>query len=935
MKYILIALFLLNGNNIFSQEFGGNPAKTKWLQVDTDSIRVIFPKGMEDAARRIVRNAAIIQYQDKSSLGSGQRKINLVLQNGKTISNAYVGLAPWRSEFYTTAPQDPFILGAFNWIDNLSIHETRHVQQYSNFNKGFSNFASFILGEQGQALANAIAVPDWFFEGDAVYNETKFSPQGRGKLPFFLSSYQSLYRADKHYNYMQLRNGSYRKYIPDHYDLGYLLVAYGRKRFGDSVWKDISSNAASFKPFFYPFQGAFKNVTHIKFDQFVDDAMKFYESKWTVTKEEKINWLTPLVKNDVVDYRYPYAAEDGAMIVLKKSLKNIPAFYLIKSNRSETKIANRSIAVDDYYSYNNGKIIYAAYQPDLRWGNREYNQLKLLDISTGLEQTIVGKSKYYSPDISHGGSKILVIEPDPVGGSSLLELDLNGKEINRITKKDWVFASPKFSASDQYLYVTARNSRGEMSLLKKAVGNKDSLQTILPFVNKLIGYLQIHGDTLIFTTTNSGNDEIWALLNAETDKGAFKIFRMAVYPTGLYQALIRQDGKLVCSAFTAEGYRLAAFEPLWKPVRYEDALTNLCLPEIFEQNDQNKLKDAADRSFLPVTKYSKSKGLLHFHSWRPLYSNPEYSFTLFSDNILNTYHSELAYTYNQNEGSSKLGYSGIYGGSFFQPVFGLDQTWGRSGLYHVDTTIHWNETNAYIGLQLPLDLSGGNAYRFLTVSSTYNLQQVKWTGIGQKLLKDLDFNSIQSRIAYFGQIQKSKQQIYTHWGQNLIAQYKTQVGNYSSNQLLLAGTFYLPGFSNNHNILVSAAYQTRDTLQQYVFTNNFPFSRGYTAIDFPRMWKLGLSYHFPLCYPEWGFGNLVYLSRVRMNVFYDYTQGKSLRTGNKYEFASAGSEIFFDTKWWNQQPVSFGIRFSRLLNNEFRGVTQPNVWEFVLPVTLF
>ena len=190
MKYILFVLFLLNTTNIFSQEFGGNPAKVKWQQIETDSIRVIFPKGMEDAAKRIVQNASVIQNQDKSSLGSEQKKINLVLQNGKTISNAYVGLAPWRSEFYTTAPQDPFILGAFNWIDNLTIHETRHVQQYSNFNKGFSGFAAVILGEQGRALANAIAIaiPDWFFEGDAVYNETKFSPQGRGKLPFFQSA---------------------------------------------------------------------------------------------------------------------------------------------------------------------------------------------------------------------------------------------------------------------------------------------------------------------------------------------------------------------------------------------------------------------------------------------------------------------------------------------------------------------------------------------------------------------------------------------------------------------------------------------------------------------------------------------------------------------------------------------------------------------------
>ena len=92
-------------------------------------------------------------------------------------------------------------------------------------------------------------------------------------------------------------------------------------------------------------------------------------------------------------------------------------------------------------------------------------------------------------------------------------------------------------------------------------------------------------------------------------------------------------------------------------------------------------------------------------------------------------------------------------------------------------------------------------------------------------------------------------------------------------------------------------------------------------------------YHFPLFYPDWGFANLVYFLRIRANLFYDFTQTKSLRTGNRYNFASTGAEIFFDTQWWNQQPVSFGIRYSRLLNDDFKG-RSPNQWEIVVPVSL-
>ena len=932
MKYLMLLFGLFFFSQLDAQYFGGNPKGQKWLQYNTDSVRVIFPQGMELAAKRILHNAASIQQNDRSSLGVAQRKINLVLQNGRTESNAYVGLAPWRSEFYTNAPQDPFELGAINWIDNLTIHEFRHVQQYSNFNKGLSKFASIILGQQGQALANSAAIPDWFFEGDAVYNETKFSPQGRGKLALFMSSYKSLFLANKQYSYMQLRNGSFRKYIPDHYDLGYLLVAYGRKQYGDTIWQKITADAASFKPLFYPFQQAVKKYTGIGYEQFVDNAMRYYQQIWAGDKKAQINWLTKAAVNDVVDYKYPYKTNQGELLVLKKSLKKIPAFYTIDKTGKEQKIADRSIAVDDYYSYKNGRVVYAAYQPDIRWGNREFNAIKLLDITSGTEQTIVRGSKYFSPDISNDGTRLLAIELDPIKGSSLVVLDQEGKQINHFHKEGWVLANPKFSANDQAIYMTARNDLGEMSLLKKSIDSNAIVETVLPFSNRLIGYLQLQGDTLIYTMSNNGRDEIWASIQRGNQ---IQNYRLASYATGLYQGVIGTDGKLVSAAFTAEGYRLSIFDPAWEANAPTVGLTNLALPEIYNKQEQLLFNSGDGSNHLTTNKYPSLKNLINLHSWRPMYSNPEYSFTFYSDNILNTFHSELAYTYNQNEGSSKLGVSGTYGGTFLQPLFGWDQFWGRSGYYHGDTLLHWNESNAYVGIQLPLNLSVGKAYRFLTISSTYHFDQLNWTGLGKSLFKDQQFNAIQSRIDYLSQVQQSSQQINPHWGQRLTAQYKTTVGAYTAQQLLLSGSFYLPGFSNNHSLVLNAAYSQRDTLQQYLFSNNFPFSRGYSAVDFPRMWKIGANYHLPIAYPEWGFGNIVYFSRIRINAFYDYTIGKSLRTGTQYAFASTGAELYFDTRWWNQQAVSFGIRYSHLLNNEFRGVTQPNVWEFIMPINLF
>jgi hypothetical protein len=100
------------------------------------------------------------------------------------------------------------------------------------------------------------------------------------------------------------------------------------------------------------------------------------------------------------------------------------------------------------------------------------------------------------------------------------------------------------------------------------------------------------------------------------------------------------------------------------------------------------------------------------------------------------------------------------------------------------------------------------------------------------------------------------------------------------------------------------------------------------------MWRLSANYHFPLWYPDWGLGNIVYLLRLRANAFFDHTRVYSRDKSITRDQRSAGLELFIDTKWWNQYPLTFGIRFSRLLDpdqfNAFRG----NRIEMVLPVSI-
>ena len=158
-------------------------------QVEVHALRFLqisfIPPGLEMQARQVAFLVSRLSQTTLSTIGSKQKPVDIVFHNLTTISNGYVQLAPFRSEFQLTPSQNSFDLGSLPWNQTLAIHEYRHVQQYNNFCVGLSKVFYILFGQDGLAFANNLSVPNWFLEGDAVFQETLVSQQGRGRLAFF------------------------------------------------------------------------------------------------------------------------------------------------------------------------------------------------------------------------------------------------------------------------------------------------------------------------------------------------------------------------------------------------------------------------------------------------------------------------------------------------------------------------------------------------------------------------------------------------------------------------------------------------------------------------------------------------------------------------------------------------------------------------------
>ena len=360
-KLVLFVSILHISFIVFAQQFGGNAPSTKWKQINTDSARIIFPIGLDSQAQRVASIVHYLAAEKPVSLGKQLKKISIVLQNQTTIANGYAQLGPFRSEFFMTPDFNNFNQGSIGWSDQLALHEYRHIQQFNNFNNGLSKLMKVVSGEEGYSLAINAAIPDWFFEGDAVYNETVLTKQGRGKLPLFLNAYPSLWQAGKKYSWMKLRNGSLKDYVPNHYNLGYLLVNYGREKYGDDFWTKVTRDASAYKGLFYPFQTAIKKYAGVDYKTFREQAFEFYKKQTERMAQVRDEYVLPVKKSYVSNYYFPYSAGADSLIYLKTSYRHRRAFY-IKDAKGEHRLKTRDIAIDEQFSYRNGKIVYSAYE---------------------------------------------------------------------------------------------------------------------------------------------------------------------------------------------------------------------------------------------------------------------------------------------------------------------------------------------------------------------------------------------------------------------------------------------------------------------------------------------------------------------------------------------------------------------------------------------
>jgi len=914
---LLINLFKICAQNTV----GVHPSIIKWKNIDTENVSVIFPEGQENEANRIANVIDLIQEKHSQSIGSTSKKIDLILQTNQVVSNGFVTLAPFRSEFFATPFQNNTILGATDWLDTLSIHEYRHVQQFLNSRHGFTKFMSFLQGQRGWSLALNLSIPNWYLEGDATIAETIYSKNGRGRTPRFYSEQRALLLAGKEYSYMKARNRSFKDIVPDQYPLGYTIINYTRKLYDPNIWADIVADAGSYRSIIYPFSGALKRHTGFRAPQLYKKSYAQLKQHWLAELDSLP--LTPTtqisapVKRTVTNYRNAHYLNDGSIIAVKSSFKNTPHLVHLK-NKVETKLTDIGIEPEGFISENNNKIAWTEIRTDIRWANRNYTVIKSYDVDTREKKTITAQGKFFSPHFSKNGSKIVVVESDENLNKSLLILNSTDASIaSKIEIPQNAHPSfPKWTTDDNAIvYILKQQS--QVAFFKYNLATRKTTQ-LTKWTTNTLGNYNLSSTAIYFNAGHSGIDNIYKVLLT----GAQPIQQLTSVKVGAYAPDIAPDeSTLIMNELTSKGNHISSLalnQALLRPI----TPTPSADMKRFQINLNTTEKNILDSIPNPRHKVTDYKGFFKgtkLHSWSLNTNTSSTTGTLQFDNVLSDFSASLIAGYNFNENTSALSGAVFYGKYF--PVFSVTaSSQSRSAIQQLTFnqeqaigTVNFNEHTIGLGVTTPLNWVHGNYRTALSTSVGYQHRFIT----NSQFQNNTNLGTLSSRFAISNARRTALQNLAPRWSQFIDISFQRSVTNQSASLFRALASFNFPGLHPNHSLNFEGEFQNENLTNSYQFTDRFQYARGFSALVSDQAVRFSANYRLPLAYPDWGFGGLTYFKRIKANVFYDYSLAQINLTNTQTVASSSGFELLFDTILLNTLPLTFGIRSAYKINNPF------------------
>lgn len=907
LRKLLFCFLLFLSLGSFGQyaQLDQNPFSLKFYRISTKiaPLELLFPAGYDSVAQSTAN--ALDKQWDKIGGGfpKSSHRFHVVLQNQGLVSNGFVSLSAPRSEFLTTATQDASLLGTSDWLGLLVSHEMRHVYQNNAARHGFSKLIYGLFGAYGQSVYSNLLIPNWLWEGDAVETESRMNAMGRSQIPQFklpLNAYLAAYGVP---SYGKMMGKSYRHLVPNHYVFGQYLSQQMTKDFGAEFIPELWQSTLN-HPSLFAFSKQFKKRSGLSIDQYARKSFSEIVGK-PVQVQSKNSGFT--------QYLFPIFFPDGRIIALKQGFSDIKQLVELKQGKERRLTYLGPMQDAAMLSASSDYAVWSELDYHPRWGQQQQSRLVFLDLKTERKTYWSPQLKWISPSISSDSKNVSFIHLKENGRSTLCVFDREAKAIvaQLDARPGEQFLQPRLADSDQLVYVSKLGGNKSLCIWDFK-SNREVYRK--SFGQHNIAHPYLLGNWIYLNYPHQGVDQI-ARINRKNE--SFELVSETAW--GAYSAVASQDS-LTYSAYKASGNEII-HESL-KPRKIDLQIFPLQLKT-----------DSVANTY--EVKYVSKLNLLNPFTWGPLISSTgnQLEYSILSRDVLNSLQMALGVQYGVNEKKltqfARLSYQAWYPIIDFTYQAGARQTQlflDRQQPLDSLRTDQWQQSTYDIGFRIPFNLTHGAYQERLQIGSNLGLLHVQGYDLPKRLYTQPfngSYSFLKHNLIYSKLMNRSLRDVQSRKGFVFQANWQGMPFKQGIFDELwnLQSQVFLPGIFKHDGIMLRYAYQ-QELAGNYRFSSSVFFPRGYAYTPFNRLSTMGIDYRFPIMNTDLNLGRIIYVNRLKGNLFSDFGIGKFNLDRSSQSFHSFGVDL---------SAQFHALRFSQGFELGVRAIylSETKVWAFV------
>lgn len=943
---ILVNIIISHQGHAQYYILGQDPASQKWFYIETEHFKILFPKVFLPRANELAAKLEYMYENGTQTLKHKPKKIPVIIHTEGVVPNAYSLWTPKRTEFFMTPPQNNY---AQNWMDQLIIHEDRHMIQMDKMNKGATRVLSFFIGQHAGAMALGLFLPMWYMEGDAIVLETSMSQSGRGRLPSFEMKMRAQILEKGLFNFEKASLGSFIDYVPDQYYFGYYFVAQSRAFYGAELWEKAIDNSGRNPWQISPISHSFRMQTGLNKKQLYKKLYSNLRDQWLLQASTiPIMWSIelPLPKSKhYSNYKYPHFINDSIIIAEKSGLEHYPQFVKINIQSGKEQIITspgyytveelplpESIPVlgknspgsstADFLSIERNKMVWSEKKLDPRWEHRNYSVIMIYDIEHDRKKQLTHQSRLFAPSLFPDATQIAAVQISNNSECNIVILNALDGKIQKILPNidSLLFMVPSVSENGKKICCVAQGDSGN-AILEYDVFSGRSEVLLEPSFTE-ISNPTYQDKYIFFNASFSGINNIYAL-----DTATRSVFKISSVPFGAFDAdLSPNKSQIVFSYYTSDGFTLhkAPFDSSqWQSIN-SLADQSIALHESYlaQESGPIELANIVDGNYT-AKPYREIMHLFNFHSWLPVSMNMDnYSLSpglsFMSQNLLTTSVLQCGYAFNANEKNGRIYADYKYTG--FYPVFKLNFSEGiRNNFIDWENnslnSFSWHTKEISFGLSLPFTSTYRQFYQKYFVSSDLCYSEVHSSSPTLVPVPSGRYLSSVSELSFSNYEKTVLLDLAPRFGQSINAFFRKSLSNELDlgEQFAARVTLFFPGLLRHHSFKVEGDFQKKHA-SDFSYEDHFIYPRGFVNQRSEQAWRISINYKMPLCYPDAHIGSIFYFRRIKMNLFVDYAEGKILN--NEKYYRSFGAETTCDTHVLRFFiPLDIGFRYTYIPQN--------------------